>query len=320
MFVPFIGLIVALTFLGARFNIPGLKELTDRHEHPLVRLSSAACIASEANTILDVVNVAQRAYFASTPKDLAPYSPTGNLQCPISREELITQRDIIVLDDTEKSLIALNPVCYEEDKPTWWSDGNDSDSSTLSLLLRQLLDVVLVLCGICTANAQYITEWWSSARSSESSSDTFSETPGHCPEAPPEQSWAEQTEQADQCEQPRTEKVEQPGQPKKKHNRPSKAKRLRYARRLQAEMDRQDEQADHAEQPEKPERAEQPEPPENPDPAEQPKKKKNRPSKAARMRHMRRLQAAKERQEGEAEGIEESSAEGEETPASLEHT
>ncbi|KAB8254774.1 hypothetical protein BDV32DRAFT_154893 [Aspergillus pseudonomiae] len=171
MFVPFIGLFVTLTFLGARFTVPGMKELTDRREPLFMRISSAVCIASEANIILDIAQVATWVYKTATlPKDLLPYN-WDNLWCPISRADLITERGLLVINNTETSLIDLYPICYEEDKPSWWNDvhvdrNTDDNASTILPSFKEFLDIVIAISCISLHSWTRITSWGRSAKGS----------------------------------------------------------------------------------------------------------------------------------------------------------
>ncbi|KNG88814.1 hypothetical protein ANOM_002446 [Aspergillus nomiae NRRL 13137] len=171
MFVPFIGLFVTLTFLGARFTVPGMKELTDRREPLFMRISSAVCIASEANTILDIAQVATWVYKTATlPKDLLPYN-WDNLWCPINRADLITERGLLVTNNTETSLIDLYPICYEEDKPSWWNDvhvdrNTDDNASTTLPSFKEFLDIVIAISCISLHSWTRITSWGRSAKGS----------------------------------------------------------------------------------------------------------------------------------------------------------
>ncbi|KAE8139308.1 hypothetical protein BDV38DRAFT_281072 [Aspergillus pseudotamarii] len=169
MFVPFIGLFVTLTFLGVRLKVPGMKELTDRREPLFMRISSAVCIASEANTILDIAQVATWVYKTAThTKGPVPYN-WDSLWCPISREDLVPERGLIVVNNTETSLIALYPVCYEEDKPIWWNDAhvdrNAGDNATTTLpSFKEFLDIFVAISCISLHSWTRISSWGRSAK------------------------------------------------------------------------------------------------------------------------------------------------------------
>ncbi|KAK6821506.1 hypothetical protein P875_00053479 [Aspergillus parasiticus SU-1] len=171
MFVPFIGLFVTLTFLGARLKAPGMKELTDRREPLFMRISSAVCIASEANTILDIAQVATWAYKTATHnKNLLPYD-WDNLWCPVSQEDLFTEKGLIVINNTETSLIALHPVCYEEDKPTWWNDVHgdenaDENAATTLPSFKEFLDIFIVISCIALHSWTRMSLWGRSVKDS----------------------------------------------------------------------------------------------------------------------------------------------------------
>ncbi|KAB8078270.1 hypothetical protein BDV29DRAFT_152989 [Aspergillus leporis] len=92
-----IGLFVSLAFIGAHFQLSTLKELTNRHEPLFSRTSSAACVASQANTILDIAQAITWAYKLPRIMDVSLH-PLENLQCHISREELITERGLTLYD------------------------------------------------------------------------------------------------------------------------------------------------------------------------------------------------------------------------------
>ncbi|KAE8410870.1 hypothetical protein BDV36DRAFT_289227 [Aspergillus pseudocaelatus] len=171
MFVPFIGLFVTLTFLGARLKIPGMKELTDRREPLFMRISSAVCIASEANTILDIAQVTAWVYKTATHTEgLVPYD-WDSLWCPISREDLVPERGLIVINNTETSLIALYPVCYEEDTPIWrndvYVDRNADDNATTTLpSFKEFLDIFIAISCISLHSWTRISSWGRSAKAS----------------------------------------------------------------------------------------------------------------------------------------------------------
>ncbi|KJJ29424.1 hypothetical protein AFLA70_88g003270 [Aspergillus flavus AF70] len=168
MFVPFIGLFVTLTFFGARLKVPGMKELTDRREPLFMRISSAVCIASEANTILDIAQVATWAYKKAThDKNLLPYD-WDNLWCSVNQEDLFTEKGLIVINNTETSLIALHPVCYEEDKQTWWNDVHgdenaDKNASTTLPSFKEFLDIFIVISCIALHSWARMSSWGRSA-------------------------------------------------------------------------------------------------------------------------------------------------------------
>ncbi|KAF7587887.1 hypothetical protein BBP40_006623 [Aspergillus hancockii] len=122
MFVPFIGIFVAVAWIGAHFQINGLRELTSHNQLFFARVSSAACIASQAHTILDIVEAVSWAYSLPRTQDIG-LNPLLNLQCPISIEELIAEQGLIVLYDGETGLVPKFPVCYEEDRPTSPQEG-----------------------------------------------------------------------------------------------------------------------------------------------------------------------------------------------------
>ncbi|KAE8375645.1 hypothetical protein BDV26DRAFT_294857 [Aspergillus bertholletiae] len=149
MIVPFIGL-VTLTFLGARFKIPGMKEPTDRREPLFMRISSAVYIASEANAALDIVQVTLSVYKTATLTNAPVPYDWKNHQCPISREDLITETGLIVTNNTETSLATLYLVCYEEDKTAWWNDvhvDRDAGGNTSTTLpsFKEFLDIIIVI-------------------------------------------------------------------------------------------------------------------------------------------------------------------------------
>ncbi|OGM39843.1 hypothetical protein ABOM_011149 [Aspergillus bombycis] len=171
MFVPFISLFVTLTFLGARFKLSGMKELTDRREPLFMRISSAVCIASEANAILDIAQVTTWVYKTTTlPNDLWIYN-LDNLWCPISRADLIIERGLIVINNTETSLIDLYPICYEEDKPSWWNDvhvdrNTDENASMTVPSFKEFLGIVIAISCILLHSWTRITSWGRSAKGS----------------------------------------------------------------------------------------------------------------------------------------------------------
>lgn len=169
MFVSFVGLFVTLTFLGARLKVPGMKELTDHREPLFMRISSAVCIASEANTILDITQFTTWVYKTAThTKGLVPYD-WDSLWYPISREDWVPERGLIVINNTETSLIALYPVCYEEDKPMWWNDvhvdRNANDNATTTLpSFKEFLDIFIAISYISLHSWTRISFWGRSAK------------------------------------------------------------------------------------------------------------------------------------------------------------